>query len=157
MKTLPRADMTLLVRTDFADASAWQAICQEIQEPPAEFQEAFAAFAAMNAAIGQDMGTPQANVTTVDDPDFADLTPEQLIERMPADSEFSFLFVVDKESVSRPDHPILVVDLYHERGRTFRTVPSQLQMIECNLSIANCDWEDFADRVDSDGVYRGGV
>jgi hypothetical protein len=27
--------------------------------------------------------------------------------------------------------------------------------VENNLSISNLDWEDFADAVDSDGVFRG--
>jgi hypothetical protein len=34
-------------------------------------------------------------------------------------------------------------------------LPSQIQAIENNLSIANMDFEDFADSVDADGVFRG--
>jgi hypothetical protein len=49
----------------------------------------------------------------------------------------------------------LVVDLYSDRGRKFRAVPSQVNGIQSNLSIANMDWEEFADNVDEDGIFRG--
>lgn len=42
-----------------------------------------------------------------------------------------------------------------EPGRTFRALPSEVNGIESNLSIANMDWEDFAESVDDDGVFRG--
>jgi hypothetical protein len=49
----------------------------------------------------------------------------------------------------------LVVDLFEEPGRTFRAVPSAIQSIENNLSIANMDFWEFADNVDAAGVFRG--
>ncbi|HLF89873.1 MAG TPA: hypothetical protein VI451_13065 [Anaerolineales bacterium] len=45
--------------------------------------------------------------------------------------------------------------MYEEYGREFRAIPSQIQGIENNLSIANMDFEEFADSVDEDGVFRG--
>jgi hypothetical protein len=47
------------------------------------------------------------------------------------------------------------MDLCNRRGRTFRAIPSQIQGIENNLSIANMDFYEFADWVDEDGVFRG--
>ena len=40
-------------------------------------------------------------------------------------------------------------------GATFRCVPSAVQAVENNLSIANMDFEEFAGAVDEDGVFRG--
>lgn len=156
MKRLPDSDATLFVRTHFDDPDAWQAICNEIRQSPDDDVAAFAEFAAINAMLGQDVGEgPEANLTIVDDPAFADLTPDQLIERLPAGSQQTFVFIVDRETVAKPDHPILVLDLAEQKGRTFRSVPAQIQAIENNLSIANMDFADFADAVDSEGVFRG--
>jgi len=89
----------------------------------------------------------------VDDPGYAGLTTEQLVGLVDS-SHKSFLFVVDHEAISNPEHSILVLDLRHEPGRTFRAVPRAVQVIENNLSIANMDFDDFADTVDTDGVFR---
>ena len=106
-------------------------------------------------AMGQDFGEPQAYVDFIDDPQYSDVTLDQLLALVPEDFSHTFLFVVDRMTVSQADHPILVVDLYAERGRTFRAVPSEIQGIENKLSIANMDWEDFANNVAPDGVFRG--
>jgi len=45
--------------------------------------------------------------------------------------------------------------LYEGSGREFRAVPSQIQAIENNLSIANMDFEEFAESADESGVFRG--
>ena len=58
-------------------------------------------------------------------------------------------------SRQQPGVPILVVDLRRERGRGFRAIPSTIQSIENNLSIANMDFFEFANAVDEDGVFRG--
>jgi len=50
---------------------------------------------------------------------------------------------------------VLVVDLYDEPGRSFRVVPQEAWSVENNLSISNMDFEEFADSVDADGVFRG--
>ena len=47
------------------------------------------------------------------------------------------------------------MDLLGEPGRTFRVIPSEIWGVENNLSIANMGFEEFADAVDSDGVFRG--
>jgi hypothetical protein len=74
---------------------------------------------------------------------------------VPAGYRLSFVFVVDRETVGNPEFPILVVDLHHQRGRGFRAIPSTIQSIENNLSIANMDFFEFANSVDADGVFRG--
>lgn len=58
-------------------------------------------------------------------------------------------------AISNSDHPLLVVDLFGQRGRTFRTLPVELASIDNNLSVANMGFEAFADLVDETGVFRG--
>jgi len=50
---------------------------------------------------------------------------------------------------------VLVVDLFEERGRSFRALLSQVQSVENNLSLANMDFSEFAESVERDGVFRG--
>lgn len=79
----------------------------------------------------------------------------ELLGGLPHDYKSSFLFVVDRDTLSRGDFQLLVVDLRESRGRTIRTIPAQVQCIENNLSIANLGFGAFAEAVDSDSVLRG--
>jgi tetratricopeptide (TPR) repeat protein len=124
----------LVVRTDFSDERAWQIICEVIEEPVGE--EGF-----------------QANVTFVSDPAFEGATVKEIVEH--ANKDMGFLFIVDGATIVDEEHPILVVDLLHEPGRTFRVIPSEMWDVENNLSIGNMDFWDFADSTDDDGVFRG--
>lgn len=126
----------LVVRTDFSDDTAWQATCAAIQEPSAEF------------------GFP-ASVDFLSDRAFADLEPRQLASRIRERTRIPYVFVVDRETLTRPDRPVLLMDLSDENGRSFRVIPSEIAGVESNLSIANMGFEEFADAVDDDGVFRG--
>ncbi|NIW50173.1 MAG: hypothetical protein GWN30_36980, partial [Gammaproteobacteria bacterium] len=86
---------------------------------------------------------------------YQDITKEELLARIPINYDHSFIMLVDRMTFEHPDHPLLVIDLYDDPGREFRAVPSQIQGIENNLSIANMDFEEFAGAVDEDGVFRG--
>jgi len=136
MPTLPKADdlCSLVLRTDFRDDSAWSEVRSSITDPVGEFQ---------------------AYVNFVADRSLDGLGIDQLLELLTADFDQTFIFLVDHETLSRPDHPILVVDLYHEPGRSFRVIPSSMWSVQNNLSLANMDWEEFAESVDEDGVFRG--
>lgn len=135
MNNIPQTDNALVLRTDFSDNSAWESICVAVKEPVGEFQF-------------------RAHVDCVSDPAYDGLTVEQLLALRGNDSR-SFMFVVDRTALTHPDHPILVVDLYREPGRTFRVIPCELQGVENNLSISNMDFGEFADNADSDGIFRG--
>ncbi len=80
------------------------------------------------------------------------MTVEQLI---PLAANHFFMFVVDRTSLTHPERPILVVDLYHEPGRTFRVIPAEAYSVQNNLSVRNMDFFEFADNVDSDGIFHG--
>lgn len=133
MKSLPRSDQALVIRTDFSDDTAWNSIVTAIRQPAEGFY---------------------AYVDFVDDPAFRELTVEQLVA-LRDDLSKSYTIVADAVTMSGADHPLLIVDLIEELGRTFRAVPSAIQSIENNLSIANMDFWEFADNVDADGVFRG--
>ncbi len=136
MKEIPETENALVLRTDFSDQAAWETICALIQKPVGIFRF-------------------RANVEFLDDVQYADLTKDQLLELIPKNYNHSFMIVVDQTAISKPEHPLLVVNLYEKSGREFRAIPSQIQGIENNLSIANMDFEEFADSVDADGVFRG--
>src|SRR6266496_2374017 len=96
-----------------------------------------------------------AYVDFLDDKQYADITKDQLLASIPKNYNHSFIIVVDKIAISNSEYPLLIVDLYEKSGREFRAIPSQIQGIENNLSIANMDFEEFADSADEDGVFRG--
>jgi hypothetical protein len=136
MKQIPETDYALVLRTDFSDQIAWEEICAAIREPIGDFH--FLAY-----------------VEFLDDSEFANLTKDQLLERVPENYNHTFIILADKTAISHPEHPLLIVELYERSGRLFRAIPSQIQSIENNLSIANMDFEEFAESADKDGVFRG--
>ena len=51
------------------------------------------------------------------------------------------LFVVDEVAVAAPEHPLLVINLNARvDSAPFRALPSQVQGIQNNLSLANMDY-----------------
>ena len=138
MKQLPRTANPLVIRTCFQSQEAWETVCGFIRAPQYVTSDPF-----------------YANIDLLDDIEFENLAAEDLLARVPGDYPHSFLLVVDCVTIRPPEFPVLVVDLYADRGRTFRAIPSEIQGIENNLSIANMDFFEFADNVDPDGIFRG--
>jgi hypothetical protein len=125
----------LVVRTDFTDEHAWQRIVEEAQK---QNEDGFQAF-----------------VIPISDATFDQADWRAITNALP-DERASVLFIVDSTTVTSPEHPILVVNL--ERDATsdpIRCIPPELWGIENNLNLSNMDWHEFADAVDSDGVFRG--
>jgi hypothetical protein len=136
MKPFPKSDNSLLIRTDFSDDAAWEALCEASVEPDEE--EGF-----------------QAHLDFISDRAYEGLTIEQLVAMCPKGGSHTYMFLADGRAQSDPEQPILVVDLYTEPGRSFRVIPREMWGVENNLSIANMDFEEFADCVDADGIFRG--
>jgi hypothetical protein len=142
------SEASLVIRTDFAHEDEWTDIQAAIVEPQTE--DAFEAY-----------------VEFVDDKTYEGLTASRLLQIVPADSNQTFAFLVDTQTLTHPDRPILVVNLYDwvegpedqgkgpQYGATFRVLPSEMWSVENNLSLANMDWEEFADSVDDEGIFRG--
>jgi hypothetical protein len=136
MQQIPETANAPVLRTDFSDQNAWERICAEIRKPVGIFRFL-------------------ANVDFIDEVEFADLTTEQVLERLPHNYNHTFIMVVDQTAIAQPDHPLLVIDLFEKPARDFRAIPSMIQSIENNLSIANMDFEDFTSTVGTDGIFRG--
>jgi hypothetical protein len=134
VKSLPESDDSLVLRTDFSDDAAWEEV---------------------RAAISAPVGDFQAYVEFVNDPQYEDLTVEELTTLIGDESSLTEIYVVDTVTIFDPEHPVLVVDVCDEPGRTFRVIPIEMWCVENNLSIANMDWEDFADSLDEKGIFRG--
>jgi hypothetical protein len=135
MNPLPNTSSTLLLRTDFSDERAWDALCAAVQAP--------------------EPGTGfSAGVTPLSDRAYEGATVEDLLS-VGSVSYRSFLLVADRMALTGPEQPVLVVDLLEEPGRTFRVIPSQAWSVENNLSLGNMDFEEFSEAVDEDGVFRG--
>jgi hypothetical protein len=124
-----------LVRTDFTDGAAWEQASREAEQ---ESADGF-----------------RAHIRPVGDPAFDGLSWEAVKAAVPADDdEGAVLFIADAAALASHEHPILVVDLLEDRP-PFRCITSELRGVENNLSMANMDWEEFADAADDDDVFRG--
>jgi hypothetical protein len=134
MKSIPVTETALIIRTDFSDQAAWESLTAVVQEPADPF------------IFGMEF---------LDDRENGGASVEQLMAALPEDYPHSFMVVADNLAVTRADHPLLVVDLFEERGREFRALAMHVSSIENNLSIANMGFEEFANAVDESGVFRG--
>jgi hypothetical protein len=129
----------VLVRTWFADDSAWESLVREVQTPS---DEGFL-----------------ADVALVNDTAFEGLNAEGLKKKHTGGAIVSFL--ADEMTLSGAEHPILAVGVLPSRHdkrpdhRPFRVVPAALWSVENNINLGNMDWTDFTRSLDRDGVFRG--
>ncbi|MEU8118244.1 hypothetical protein AB0C21_05995 [Spirillospora sp. NPDC049024] len=131
----PRDLTSLILRTDFSGDSAW---------------------AALKAAI--DGQQECANATYVSDPKYSGISISRLVDLNAAaddDDKLTYLFLADAATLSDDERPLLAVDLYTDPGRTFRVPARWYGEVSANLSIANLDFDDFADGADETGTFRG--
>jgi hypothetical protein len=133
---LPRTEYPLLIRTSYSDPDVWEAVRTDVQMP------------------GVETGY-EARFEFIDHPSYQDLTKAQVLSLLLANLDHSFLFIADQITLSHPEHPLLVADLYAEPGRDFRAIPTEVPCIEVNLSLANMDFSEFADQAAVDGIFRG--
>jgi hypothetical protein len=137
MKALPDTPHALVLRTDFSDEPAWQSLR-----------------AAFDVPSPGDGFLP--NLTCFEDRSFEAATVAELIAAAAGGSQYrTFMFVADGVTMHDADHPVLVIDLADQAGRSFRVIPSEMWSVENNLSLANLDFEHFSDSVDAAGVFRG--
>ena len=134
MPILPSTENSLLVRTSFADATAWADALSVVMT---ENEDGFRAY-----------------VDVVDDSAWDGVSWEQVRQAaLKANDEVSVLFIVDRAALE-PGYPIQVIDLDDAR-QPFRCIARELWGVENNLNISNMDWEEFAEITDDDGVFRG--
>lgn len=87
------SDVSLVIRTDFARPRQWEEIQTAIAEPQTE--DGFTAFVAF-----------------IDDRAYESIASSQLVGMVPADVNPPIAFLVDAKTLTHPDFPILVVNLY---------------------------------------------
>ncbi|MHB1078187.1 MAG: DUF6924 domain-containing protein [Prosthecobacter sp.] len=132
---MPDTKDPIVLRTDFTDDQAWSRLCTLITSP-----------------TGRDGFV--ACVVFVDDASFANVTAEVLCLGTSGNQGHSFIVVADARTFSEPEQTLLVMDLCDEPGRTFRALPTRIQAIENNLSIANMAFAEFAEAAEGD-IFRG--
>lgn len=132
---LPEDWTSMVLRTDFSDDAAWDALQATIRDTSE--------------------GEPPA--TYVSDPRFTDVSVQALISEDNDDgNELGYVFLADATTMTTPSSLLLLaVDLNREPGRTFRVPASLFWEVSINLFLANVDFADFANVADGSGIYRG--
>ena len=131
-------DVTPLLRTEFGDDAAWERVVAALMSPP---------------DLGADDDVP--NVEPISDPSFSGVTGEALASALTGDSSGYVLLADARTMAERDDLTVVYVDLREEPGRTFRCAVGEVASIEANLSIANMGFDEFAENIGPDGVFRG--
>ena len=142
-----------VIRTDFSDDLTWNVVSDEISS-------------------AHPVNRPELDefFKFVEEPQFAKRSLLEMVQSFPDGYPGMVCYVVDEECITNREHPILVVGFYPSDHKsysrvprntlarditTFRALPSEIMSIENNLAIANMDFEEFANAVDKDGVFRG--
>jgi hypothetical protein len=134
MPEIPKTKDIPLLRADFSDEAGWDRLVAA-------------------ATRKNDYGFV-ANVDPVGDRAFDGAGLEALTEAASRAKGYPCVFVADATAIGGPGYPILCIEA-RAPHRSFRVVAGELCGVENNLSIANMGFEEFADAVDADGVFRG--
>ncbi|WP_328875987.1 hypothetical protein OHT76_41190 [Streptomyces sp. NBC_00287] len=145
----------LVIRTDFDDAAAWQAVAAALAQP------------------WGDNGEFEASVYLIDDPAWAELGPDEVLNAVRRDENLSVVFLADRVTMQSVHHALLALDIAEDEDddldpmyyqelidspppREFRTVPAGVHAVHGNLSIGNMDFAEFAEAAfaDPDRIYR---
>jgi Trm5-related predicted tRNA methylase len=142
VKLLPDTFTPALLRVDFADEHTWQLVRDVTLRPLTTGAE--------------------SHLAVIDDPEFDGLDLTGGVER-PGDYQERILLVFDRVTREHPDHPLLLIDWLADEDeddeerfipRALRVIPSEVREIEVNLTLANMDFETFANSADADGIIR---
>ncbi|MFJ7078571.1 DUF6924 domain-containing protein [Streptomyces sp. NPDC098781] len=132
---LPPTARSLAIRTDFSDQATWNKLRLAL------------------VAVNDDE-EPGSFLHILEDPVYHDLTAAEIVSSGRNDGDHGYVILLDRESMTCPEHPVLLLDLDEEPSRTFRVAAPHLSTVEANLLLANMDFADFADAAEgSDGVY----
>ncbi|MYT68274.1 hypothetical protein GTY60_01070 [Streptomyces sp. SID8367] len=145
----------LIIRTDYGDEAAWQAVVGDLTQP-----------------WGDD-GEFDPSVHLVDDPAWADRMPDEVLNAVRRDENLSVVFLADRITMQSAQRALLALDITEDEEedldpmyyqelidspppREFRTIPAGVHDVHGNLSIANMDFAEFAEAAlaDPDHIYR---
>lgn len=86
----------LIIRTDYNDESAWQAVATDLTQPWGE------------------NGEIEAHVHPIEDPAWADATPDDVLTAVRRDENLSVVFIADRVTMHSADGPLLACDVWSE-------------------------------------------
>lgn len=133
MTEIPPAGNAPLIRTDFSNRAAWEKLVAETQKPsPDDFLPC---------------------LQIIDDARFEGASANQ-IGIAARGTNHAVVFIADEVTMGNGDLSVLCLKTSAPEQR-FRVIPSELWAVENNLSLGNMDFDDFADAIGEDGVYRG--
>lgn len=133
---LPDTKEPMVLRADYSDDNKWKLIQEEVIKPNSEFGFV-------------------ANVTFYENSFFDNLSLEEILSNLSKNYNHPMIFIADKLTFDENDFPIICLDLNEKPGQYFRVIPSEMWSIENNLSISNMDFQDFANNVDENQIFRG--
>jgi hypothetical protein len=143
---LPDTNLGLVIRTDFTDQAAWEAVQARITDGHAAEHNAIA--------------VADQQLLPIDDKANAGLTPEQasnLVEEA-NDVMRSVVFLADSTTMSTADQTLLAVTSPDEdlpdSPWTFRLRPESAVRINLTLSSGGLSFSEYLEDVDDNGVYR---
>jgi hypothetical protein len=117
MKQIPETADPVVLRTDFSNQAAWEAICATIRKPVADFQ---------------------AYVKFIEDSVYAGITKEQLLKHIPTNYRHTFMIVADQTTILHPDFPLLIIDLYKYLDAS--SVPSHRKFRRLRINYLLLTW-----------------
>jgi hypothetical protein len=143
----------LVIRTDYDNETAWQAVTADLARP------------------WGDEGEFESSVHLVDDPAWAGSMPDEILDEVRRDENLSVVFLADRVTMRSAHRALLALDIFEEEDldpehyqelvdepspREFRTLPIGVHDIHANLAIANMDFAEFAEvaAADPERIYR---
>jgi hypothetical protein len=133
MSGIPKRGDAPLIRTDFSNEAAWEDLLNAARTPSSE------GFL--------------ANLQIINDTHF-DGAAAQQIGHAAHETDHAVVFVADQTTMTHPDRPVLCLNASAPE-QMLRVVPTKLWSVENNLSLANMDFDEFAEAATADGVFRG--
>lgn len=144
----------LVIRTDHSDEAAWRVVTAELRRP------------------WGDHGEFEADVHLIEDPVWTEASSDAVLAAVSRDERLRVVFLADHVTMRSGHRALLALavdaedeDLdpaYYQElvdsasPRAFRTVPAGVHCAHTNLSLANLDFEDYAEVAiaDPEGVFR---
>jgi hypothetical protein len=157
MRELPSGDSredfaVLVVRTDYSDDLAWQAVVDELMRPWGSLQQ-------------------EADVQFVNDPEWSGADVSELLAAAAGDEYLSVVFLVDGITIREGQRTLLAVNVPCEDewgddeesqewaalGRPFRITPQEVHGLHVDRALGNMDFEEYAEVAQQapDGIFRG--
>ncbi|MBD0737262.1 hypothetical protein BGM09_28875 [Streptomyces sp. CBMA29] len=144
----------LVIRTDFSNEGAWQAIVTALAQPWGYNSEL------------------ESRTHIIDEPDWAGAASEAVIDALEGVDEVPVIFIADAVTMTSPHQALLAIDRSPEEDfldpiydreiidspspRELRSTPAGVHAIHANLTLANMDFSDYAEAAAEDptGVFH---